>query len=154
MARDDNEHDQDAPAPWHNSTAKVLAASVAAVAAIGLIVGAVVFVSDQAEEPTQAPLNFVDPSFSGTSAPSTVPSTSAPATTTGGRPLNPQTTDIDLPPPSETPPPPSTSPPSTSRRLPSTKEDEPEESSEDDDSGPTTTRRPRFNETRTLYPVP
>lgn len=153
MARDD---DQDAPAPWHNSTAKVLGASVAAVAAIGLIVGAIVFVTQQADEPTQAPLNFVDPTFSATSGtPSPTASSSAHATTTGGRPLNPQTTDIDLPPPSETPPTtPSSSPPSTSRRLPSTKEDVPEERTDEDEDEPTTTRRPRFNETRTLYPVP
>ncbi|MBO0681322.1 hypothetical protein JRC04_27995 [Mycolicibacterium sp. S2-37] len=148
MARNDDEHDPDAPAPWHNSTAKVLGASVAAVAGIGLIVGSVIFVTQQVGEPTQAPLNFVDPSFSATSAPST---SSAPSTTSASRPTQAQTTDIDLPPPSETPPPPPTSAEPPSTRPPTTREND----EDDDEDGPTTTRnRPRFNETRTLYPRP
>jgi len=150
VAGDDDQHpDGDAPAPWHNSTAKVFGASIAALAGVGLIVGSVMYVSGQADEPTQAPLNFVDPSFSA--APETS-SSSQPTTTSATRTTPPLTTDIDLPPSSsETPP--TSSPPSTSRRLPSTKEDVPDDP--DEDSEPTSTRnRPRLNETRTLYPRP
>ncbi|MCK0175523.1 MULTISPECIES: hypothetical protein [Mycobacteriaceae] len=149
MARDDDEHDPDAPAPWHNSTAKVFGASIAGVAGIGLIVGSVIFVSQRVEEPTQAPLNFVEPSFSQTSAPSRTSST--PSTTAPPRPTQAETTDIDLPPPSDTSPTstPSSSAESTSSRPPTTTAEEDDEGEE----GPTTTRkRPRFNETRTLYP--
>lgn len=157
MARDDDEQGRDGPPAWHDSTAKVLAASVAALAGVGLIVGSIVFVTRQAEEPTQAPLNFVDPSFSANPSASATPSSGPSTTSATALPSQPQTTDIDLPPPSETPPPPPPPPPSTSagstsRQPPTTRE---EESEDDDGPGPTTTRnRPRFNETRTLYPVP
>jgi hypothetical protein len=152
VARDDDQDGEDAATPWHHSTAKVFGASVAAIAGVGLIVGAVAFVSGQADEPTQAPLNFVDPSFSATQ---TTASNAPTSSTSASKLPNPQTTDIDLPPPSETPPTPSSSPtapgPPTQLRPPRTKEDTPD----DDESGPTTTRnRPRFNETRTLYPQP
>lgn len=139
--------EEDAATPWHHSTAKVLGASVAGLAAIGLVVGGVLFVSRQADETPQAPTNFVDPSFSATSdTSSSVPPTSS----TPNRPSNPQTTDIDLPPTSAPPPPPppsSTSEESTSRRTPTTRNNDDDD---EDESTPSSTRkRPRLNETRT-----
>lgn len=142
---DEQHPEEDAHAPWHHSTAKVLGASVAGVAAIALTVGGVMFVSRQAEQTPQAPLNFVEPSFSRTSdTASSAPSTTSPT----ARPSPPQTTDIDLPPTSAPPPPPppsSSAEESTSRRAPSTREDDEDE----DESTPSSTRkRPRLNETR------
>lgn len=144
---DEPQPEGDAHAPWHHSTAKVLGASVAGVAAIGLIVGGVMFVSREAEKTPQAPLNFVEPSFSQTSdTASSAPSTTSPT----ARPSPPQTTDIDLPPTSAPPPPPpppsSSAEDSTSRRAPSTRDNDDED---EDDSTPSSTRkRPRLNETR------
>lgn len=144
--RGDEEHPEgDAGRPWHQSTAKLLGASVAALAAIALIVGGVLYVSRQAAETPQAPLNFVEPSFSQTSdTASSEPSTTSATTRTSP----PQTTDIDLPPTSAPPPPPpsSSAEDSTSRRPPSTRN---RDDDDEDGSTPTTTRkRPRLNETR------
>ena len=61
--------------PWHNSTRALLGASAVGVVVIAVLVAAVMYVSG-GDEPTDAPLNFVDPSFSATA------SESAPATTT------------------------------------------------------------------------
>jgi hypothetical protein len=142
---DDAHPEADAGRPWHHSTVKVLGASVAALAAIVLIVGGVLFVSRQAGETPQAPLNFVEPSFSKTSD----TASSEPSTTSAtGRPSPPQTTDIDLPPTSvpPPPPPPSSAESSTSTRRPTTRNNDDED---EDDSSPTSTRkRPRLNETR------
>lgn len=150
-AHDDDEHsggEPDAPKPWHHSTAKVLGASIAGLLALVLVVVAVMFVSREAETP-QAPLNFVDPTF--TSA-TTDPTTSSTATTTT-RISPPLTTDLDLP-PELAPPPPPPSETSTSRGRSTTQEEESERSGEES-APPTSTRsRPRLNETRTLYPPP
>ena len=53
--------------PWHNSTRALLGASAAGVVVIALLVAAVMYVSG-GDEPTDAPLNFVDPSFSATAS--------------------------------------------------------------------------------------
>ncbi|WP_231644494.1 hypothetical protein [Mycolicibacterium baixiangningiae] len=150
-AHDEDEHsgrEADVPTPWHHSTTKVLGASIAALAALALVVSGVMFVSRTAAETPQAPLNFVDPTF--TSA--TTDSTTAATATTTTRISPPQTTDLDLPPeiPSSVPPPPE--PTSTSRGRSTTQE----ESDDNEESAPpTSTRnRPRLNETRTLYPRP
>ena len=123
------------------------------IAVIGILIAAVTFVSRQFNEPEQAPLDFVEPSFSATATgSSSTPTTTATITSTSP----PVTTDID-PPPSTTlvlrhveqPTSDSTSrsDASTSTRI--------TRATDDDESTPRTTRRgPRTNVTRTLYPPP
>lgn len=152
-ARDDDEHSgrqADASTPWHHSTGKVLGASIAGIAAIGLVVTGVMFASRAGDSP-QAPTNFVDPSFSSM----TSRSGSATASTTT-RISPPLTTDLDLPPESAPPPPPPppASETSTTRGRSRTQEEESEESGEESSPRTTTRNRPRLNETRTLYPRP
>lgn len=133
--------------PWHNRTSTLLGASIAALALIAVLITSASWVSRQFNQPEQAPLNFVDPSFSSTGETTAPPTTTGTITSTSP----PMTTDIN--PESTTPttsgsetsgsetpgPPPSTRPPRT----------------REDDGEPSTTRkRPRTNVTRTLYPVP
>src|SRR5258707_15387231 len=91
--RDPDDYDDD-QSPWYNRTPAVIGASVAGLAVIGILIAAVTFVSRQFNEPDQAPLNFVEPSFSATAthSPST-PTTTATITSTSP----PVTTDIDAP---------------------------------------------------------
>lgn len=129
--------------PWHHSTPAVLGASVAGVAAIGLIVAAVMFVGRQGSQPTQAPLDFVDPTFTTTSA-TTI------TTTMTTRISPPSTTEINPP---LTPLSPTTTTSGTSETSPTPTSETPTEEDEEQ----TTTRRqrgPRTNITRTLYPLP
>lgn len=141
-ARDDDlqVEEADPPTPWHNSTPAVLAASAAGLAAIALVVLAVTFIAGRFNEPEQAPLNFVDPTFlQSSSAPDATPTTTETITSTSP----PVTTDIN--PPTDLTP--SAEPePSTTQRRP--------RSNDDEDDAETTKRRPRFNETRTLNPIP
>ena len=131
-------------APWHNSTRAVLGASAVGLAVIAALVAAVVYVTG-ADEPADAPLNFVDPSFSATASRTPASATTTTATITSTAPLS--TTEINGPPgPSTTSDSSGTSPsesPSVSR-MP------------EDTGGPTTRtpRRPRTNVTRTLLPRP
>lgn len=151
-ARDEDEHSGEQPgaaAPWHNSTPKLLAASAAGIAAIGLAFTGVSVLARDAGEPPQAPATFVDP---GTTARTRTTEATGAATTTLTTRINPpETTDIDLPPSSLPPPPPET----TSEDRPSTTGGEAEDGDDGggEESTPRTTRnRPRLNETRTLYP--
>jgi hypothetical protein len=144
------DHDEDGnepeSVPWHHSTAKVLGASVAALAAIGLVVVGVTFMSRQADEPPPAPTDFVDPSFSQT-ATSATSTTSETITTTG--PL--VTSEID----DSTSVATTTSSTDTTTTSPEPTNSRPTHTSTGSDATTTTTRRgPRFNETRTLYPRP
>ena len=139
----------DEETPWYNRTPEVIGASVAGLAVIGILIAAVTFVSGQFNEPEQAPLNFVDPSFSATATRSSSTTTTT-ATITSTSP--PVTTDIDGPSSttsssSDT----STSTESTTR----TAWTKPYTPPSGDESSPTTTQRgPRTNVTRTLYPQP
>ena len=81
--------------PWHNSTRAVVGASVAGVAVIGVLVAAVMFMSG-GDEPTDAPLNFVDPSFSETASESASSATTTTATITSTPKVS--TTEINGPP--------------------------------------------------------
>lgn len=145
---DDNDDEQSpAPAPWYNRTPNVIGASAAGLAVIGILIAAVTFVSRQFNEPVQAPLNFVEPTFSATATgSSSTPTTTATITSTSP----PVTTDIDAPSAttsssSDTS---SSSEPSTSTRVTNSRPS-------NDGSTPSTTRRgPRTNVTRTLYPQP
>jgi hypothetical protein len=150
--RDDDEQadrQADASTPWHHSTGKVLGASIAGLAAIGLIVAGVMFASRAGQSP-QAPTNFVDPTFSSM----TPRSSSATTSTTTTRISPPLTTDLDLPPELPTSTPPSEAETSTTRGRSTTQEEESEESEEESAPRTTTRNRPRLNETRTLYPRP
>ncbi|WP_234794079.1 hypothetical protein [Mycolicibacterium flavescens] len=137
--------EQDDRAPWYNRTPEVVGASLAALVVIGLLVFGATFVSRQfSEPPPQAPLNFVEPSF--TSAPSRTPSSPATTATTGTITSTspPQTTDInDTTTPSE----------STTSESETTSERRPRVRDSDEQTTPRTTRRgPRTNVTRTLNP--
>jgi hypothetical protein len=145
--RDPDDYDED-QSPWYNRTPAVIGASVAGLAVIGILIAAVTFVSGQFNEPDQAPLNFVDPSFSATTTrSSSTPTTTATITSTSP----PVTTDIDGP-SSTTSSSATSSSTDTSTRTAWTQPYTPPSGGE---SSPTTTHRgPRTNVTRTLYPQP
>lgn len=142
---DDYDGEQRDPSsiPWHNRTPAVLGASVLGIVAVGILVMAVTYVSRQFSEPTQAPIYYVEPSYSAT-APGT--STSTPTTTQTITSTSPPiTSDINPGPPTSTS---DTSDSETS--TPETTADE----DDDETRRPTTRRTPRTNITRTLYPRP
>lgn len=135
--------------PWHNSTPAVVGASAAGLALIGILVAAVMFVTGS-DEP-QAPINFVDPTFSTTASVAaattttpTITSTPKVSTTEINAPTGPSTTTSG----SETT---SSGTESSSGSAPVVR---PPRQREDDDDGGPTSRRPRFNITRTLGPGP
>jgi hypothetical protein len=137
--------------PWHNSTGAVVGASAAGIAVIGVLVAAVMFVSG-GDEPADAPVNFVDPSFSETAAASSATTTTPTITST------PQvsTTEINAPTgPSTTSGTSDTSGSSSSSESSGaptfTRQPRPRQDG-DDSGGPTSRTRPRLNVTRTLGP--
>ncbi|MEW5809667.1 MAG: hypothetical protein AB1925_09445 [Actinomycetota bacterium] len=138
---DDDARREPSPVPWHNRTSTLLGASVAALAVIAVLLAAGLWVSRQFSEPEQAPLNFVEPTFSNSSAPtSSTPTTTGTITSTSP----PVTTDIN---------PESTPPTTTDSETPSTRPSTRPPRTRDEDADTTTTRkRPRTNVTRTLYP--
>jgi cytoskeletal protein RodZ len=151
--QDPDDHDDEqspSSAPWYNRTPAVIGASVAGLAAIGILIAAVTFVSRQSNEPEQAPLNYVEPSFSATTTgSSSTPTTTATITSTSP----PVTTDIDGP--SSTTSSSDTSSSSSTDTPTRTAWTKPYTPPSGDESAPTTTRRgPRTNVTRTLYPQP
>ncbi len=83
--------------PWHNRTSTLLGASIAALVLIAVLITSASWVSRQFNEPEQAPLNFVDPSFSSTGETTATPTTTGTITSTSP----PMTTDIN---PESTPP--------------------------------------------------
>jgi hypothetical protein len=152
---DDHDDEESPPTPWYNRTPNIIGASVAGLAVIGILIVAVTFVARQFNEPDQAPLNFVDPTFSATATQSSSTATTT-ATITSTSP--PVTTDIDAP----------SSTTSSSSDTSSSSGSEPSTSTStrtawtapppgwsNNESEPSTTRRgPRTNVTRTLYPQP
>ena len=141
--KDDDEQDAPSETPWYNRTPEVIGASVLGVLVIGILVFAVSYVARQFNEAPQAPLYYVEPSFSAT-ATSTSSSTTTTQTITSTSP--PITTDINGP--SSTTP--SSSETTSGERIPPRTR----ESDTEDDGETRTTRRPRTNVTRTLYPQP
>jgi len=137
--------------PWYNRTPALVGASVAGLAVIGILIAAVTFVSHHFNEPDQAPLNFVEPSFSATATHSlSTPTTTATITSTSP----PVTTDIDAP-SSTTSSSPDTSSGTDTSTPSGTAWTRPHTSASGAESPPSTTRRgPRTNVTRTLYPLP
>ncbi|WP_322788815.1 hypothetical protein [Mycolicibacterium rutilum] len=146
MARVDRDDGRDPESqPWYNRTPEVIGASLVALVAIGLLVFAGTYVSRQFNEPQQAPLNFVEPSFAP--AQSRTPTTTA-TTQTITSTSPPQTTEINEP---TTPSESTTSESETTSERPRVRDTE----DDDEESTPRTTRRgPRTNVTRTLNPFP
>jgi hypothetical protein len=132
---------------WHNQTSTLLGASVAALAAIAVLVGLISYVAGQFDEPEQAPLYYAPPSSSAAATRSGTSTTTTTGTITSTSP--PVTSDInpDLTPSSTSP---STTGPST--RPPRTREPSTRSETADGDEPETTRSRPRTNVTRTLYP--
>jgi hypothetical protein len=148
MAGQDPDDYDDEQTPWYNRTPAVIGASVVGLAVIGILIAAVTFVSGQVNDPEQAPLNFVEPSFSATATGSTsTPTTTATITSTSP----PVTTDINGPSSTTSSSDTSSSSTDTSTRTAWTKPYTPPGG---DESPPTTRRGPRTNVTRTLYPQP
>jgi len=138
--------------PWHNSTLAVVGASAAGIAVIGVLVGAVMFMSG-GDQPADAPLNFVDPSFSETAAESASSATTTTPTSTSTPQVS--TTEINGPPgPSTTSGSSDTSSSSSSESSSSPTFTRPRPREFDENPGNPTSRRPRFNITRTLGPGP
>jgi hypothetical protein len=136
----------DEPAePWHNSTRAVVGASIAGVAVIAVIVAAIMHLTRQ-DDSTNAPQDFVDPSFSATASTSTTPTTTETITSTTRL----STTEINGPPaPSTTSNSSGTSTSSSESSTPTLR------TRENNQGGPTSRdRRPRFNITRTFAPQP
>ena len=145
----DDEHSP-ASEPWHNRTPAVVGASVAGIVVIVLLIMAGTFVARQFNQPEQAPLNFVEPSFSASAThSSSTPTTTATITSTSP----PVTTDIDGP--SSTTSSSSSSGTSSTDTTSTTHTawTKPYTPSTGSESAPTTTQRgPRFNVTRTVNP--
>lgn len=130
---------------WHERTPTLLAASVAALAAIGLIVWLTMVVVRQVNSTEPAPLEYVTPFEDGsTSSVTTTTGTTSAATTT--KPV--ETTDItEMTDPSASSTTSSTTTRTRTRTSTTRAEDE-------DETTTTSKRRARQNETRTLYPAP
>jgi hypothetical protein len=144
----DGEDTTPSSTPWHYRTSAVVGASVAGLAAIGILFAAVTFVSRQFNEPTQAPLNFVEPTFSSTATGAATPTTTATITSTSP----PVTSDIN---PSSTTPTSSSDTSASTDTSTRTAWTRPYTPPSGEEQAPTTTRRgPRTNVTRTLYPQP
>ena len=62
----DNERRNSSPQPWHNRTPALLGVSVLALAVIGLLIVVATAVAGQFGEPEEAPLDFVEPTYSAT----------------------------------------------------------------------------------------
>lgn len=132
--------------PWHERTSTVVGASAAALVAIGFLWLLVSYFSDG--DPTPTPQYFLDPgvSSSTTTTTSTITRTSPPVTT-----------DID---PGDTTT--SSTDTSTSESTTTTTTTSTTTTTTTTTTTPTTTttygetssRRPRYNETRTVYPPP
>jgi hypothetical protein len=156
-----------APTPWYNKTPAVLGASAIGLVIIGVVVTAVTFVSRQANEPNDTPLNFVEPSFSATTTPPAPPTTTAtitstsppvtsdiypPGVTTSGLPTSGTPTSGTETSGTETSGTP-TSDTLTSGTEPTSRVEESPRAEEDEDE-PTSRKRPRTNVTRTFLPRP
>jgi hypothetical protein len=142
--RDDSRNDEPA---WHERTSTVVGASVGALAVIGLLWLLISYVAGGSDDPPPGSQYFLEPSVSGsstelTTSTETITSTSPPLTTD----INPGETSTTSGTDTTTTTSTSTTPFDPSN-LPRTK------TSTTNGDG-STSRRPRFNETRTLYPPP
>ena len=141
-------NDDDDGQPWHNRTPAVVGASLAALVVVGILIVAATAVARQFGEPEQAPIDFVEPTYSATASQSETGTTTQTITST--RP--PETTDIN---PSSTS---GTSGTSGSSTTPSSSESSTESTTarteDPEEVTPTRTsrQRPRTNVTRTFNP--
>ncbi|WP_313959933.1 hypothetical protein [Mycobacterium deserti] len=144
---DDDEQRDSSEVPWHNRPPELIGASLLAVLVIVLVVFAVSFMTRQFSEPEEAPLNFVDPTYSVSETGSATTTTTQTITSTSP----PLTTEINTPDlPSTT-----TSSSETSESDTAEETTAEETTSEEEETTERTTRRgPRTNVTRTLYPPP
>lgn len=135
--------DDDDGQPWHNRTPAVVGASLAAIVVVGILILAAMAVARQFGEPEQAPIDFVEPTYSATSSPSGTTT----QTITSTSPV--ETTDINPSSTSETSGSSTTSSTESSTEQTTARTEDPEDE-------PTTTRttrqRPRTNVTRTFNP--
>ncbi|UXA18490.1 hypothetical protein [Mycobacterium sp. SMC-4] len=141
MAGRDRDEDEQQSVAWHNRTSTLLGASVAALAAIAIVVSSVLYVTRQSE-PAPAPMSFVDTSQAATPNTTRPRSTATTSSITSTSP--PATTDIDpaAPEATEATDEPEPESPTVTTRPPRTR----------DADQPTTRTRPRLNVTRTLGP--
>lgn len=132
----DLDEDEPRTPAWHERTPTVVGASIAALLALLLMYFAVSCVAQEYNSPNQGPQYYIDPGASSsrtsttTSTTSTITSTSPPVTTD----INPNDTPTST---SDS----STGGATTRRRTTTT-----------DDDSTTTSRRPRFNQTRPVFP--
>ncbi len=134
--------------PWHDRTSALVGVSVAALAAIAVVVASVTFAVRQTGEPERAPITYVEPS--GSSADPSSTATTPTATTTP--PIS--TTDIGTGTATTTGSDTSSSTTSAPTMTTSTHRPSADESDGSDASTTSSHRRPRYNKTRTLYPRP
>lgn len=134
--------------PWHERTSTVVGASVAALLALAILYFLITTVARQFNDPDPAPGYYVDPGSSSSFSQTATTTTSENITST----VPPVTTEIN---PGDTSSSSSTTTTTSSDipanpNLPTTRRSTP-----GDEGTPGFTRsRPRFNETRTLYPRP
>jgi hypothetical protein len=133
---------------WHERTSTVVGASVAALLALAILYFLISTVARQFNQPDQAPGYYVDPGSSSSNSLSSTTTTTETVTST----VPPVTTEIN---PGDTSSTTTTTTSTTSSdipantNLPTTHRSTPSSGDETSFS-----RRPRFNETRTLYPPP
>ncbi|MCV7302329.1 hypothetical protein H7J93_22150 [Mycobacterium barrassiae] len=131
--------------PWHNRTPAVVGASFLALVVVGILIVAAMTLSRQFGQPDQAPIDFVEPTFSATASESAATTTQTITSTSP-----PETTDIN--PSSTTSGSESTS--TTSSSTPSTEPTTARTATREEEPTRTTRQRPRTNVTRTLNPYP
>ncbi|CAJ1586117.1 hypothetical protein [[Mycobacterium] wendilense] len=147
---DDDRSDE---VPWHHNSNVVIAAGVAGVVLIAALVVTVVRMSDQWSKPTETIYRTTtwtpDPTTTSRQRqPFVVTPSESTTSFTTSVPLS--TTDIGVPPPMETT---ETSESETSETSTTTTTTTRTTAAEDTDEATTTTRkRPRLNQTRTLFP--
>ncbi|WP_308206531.1 hypothetical protein [Mycolicibacterium moriokaense] len=135
--------------PWHNRTPAVVGASLLALVVVGILISVAMALSRQFGQPEQAPIDFVEPTFSATASESATTTTQTITSTSP-----PETTDINPSSTSETSPSETTSSETTSSTTTTTERTTVRTPRQDDDSTRTTRQRPRTNVTRTLNPFP
>ncbi len=144
---DQSDDPRDEEPAWHERTSTVVGASVAGLAVIGLLWLVISYASNAFTDPAPVSQYYPEPSASGSSAPTTTAASTETITSTSP----PVTTDID---PDDT---------STTSGTTTTSSSTDTTTSFDPSNLPRTKtsttyddghRRPRFNETRTLYPRP
>jgi hypothetical protein len=129
--------------PWHERTPTVVGASIAALLALALLYFLISTVARQFNEPAQTPQYYLDPGDSSSSYRRSTTTTTTETITSTVPPITTEINPTDTSTSSSTDTSPNTNLPSTHRSTPSS-----------GDESTSTRSRPRFNETRTLYPRP